>query len=153
MNSVLKTHNLEYEGMITLTPLSPPDGSTNTKPVEWSAEVPVIESQLIFLFVLPPFSWPWLMCSWPRVDRFLAGEGLGGFGGRAGLLGSESFELLGPFMWNFMGDVPPATCTIWCPHQFSRRQNNSVLRSKTSDRGKRNLSTKQHSLQTREPWA
>jgi hypothetical protein len=57
------------------------------------------------------------MLSWPRVDVFLVGEGLGGLGGSAGLLESDSFQLLGPFMLDFMGDTPSGTC-MYCVHNF-----------------------------------
>jgi hypothetical protein len=58
-----------------------------------------------------------------RADAFRAGEGLGGFGGSAGLAlvpEKNSFELLGAFdipALDWIGDIPSATCNSQIPKQ------------------------------------
>lgn len=79
--------------------------------------------------MLLPWSWPWLLSwNWLKADPFRAGEGLGGFGGSAGLLlleGNVSFELLGAFdipALDWIGDIPSDTYNAYMRDDYLRQR-------------------------------
>lgn len=114
-------HILKQKQKLALTPesveeaVSPAAAVFNENP---SVLLPDCKSQLIFLLALP-CSKDWLLFN--PFDALLAGDGLGGLGGREGLFCNDSFELFAaPLNAGLVcagEEDPSCTCTEKCPHR------------------------------------